>query len=144
MREVDKRFNLKIWGSGWEKVGMTAVAPNAYASEYRKICAGAKIVLGWNIDPTVDLYFSNRTWYTLGCGGFLLTLYCPSLEELFMRGGHLDWFESTQECCEKIEYYLQHPERREKIAAAGYDLAHGQYSYEKMVEKILKNLPEGN
>jgi spore maturation protein CgeB len=68
-------------------------------------------------------------------------LYCPSLEALFVRGGHLDWFESTQECCEKIEYYLQHPEQREKIAAAGYDLAHGQYSYEKMVGKILSDLP---
>ena len=143
MREIAKRFDLKIWGSGWEKFGLKAAAKNAYASEYRKICAGAKIILGWNIDPTVDLYFSNRTWYTLGCGGFLLTLYGPSLEELFVRGGHLDWFESPQECCDKIEYYLQHPEERKKIARAGYDLAHNEYSYEKMVEQIVIDLQAG-
>jgi hypothetical protein len=144
MAEVAKRFDLKLWGAGWEKVGLKAAAKDAYASDYRKICAGAKIVLGWNIDPTIDLYFSNRTWYTLGCGGFLLTLYSPSMEELFGRGVHLDWFESTQECCEKIEYYLQHPDERQRIAAAGFELAHRDYSYEKMVERIVNDLQKSS
>ena len=143
MREVAKRFDLKLWGAGWEKIGLKAAAKDAYASDYRKICAGAKIILGWNMDPTVDLYFSNRTWYTLGCGGFLLTLYSPSMEELFERGVHLDWFESTQECCEKIEYYLERPEERQEIARAGFELAHKDYSYEKMVDQIVKDFQEG-
>ena len=99
-------------------------------------------MLGWNIDPTVDLYFSNRTWYTLGCGGFLLTAYTPNLEELFGRGKELDWFESFEECCEKIEYYLGHDEERRKIAAAGYQLAHREYSYDKMVERIIADVNE--
>lgn len=141
MREVATHFDLKLWGSEWEKFGLTAEAKNVYASEYRKICAGAKIILGWNIDATVDLYFSNRTWYTLGCGGFLLTLVSPSLQEIFGRGKELDWFETVEECCEKIDYYLKHDDQRRKIAASGYDLAHREYSYEKMVEKILANLP---
>lgn len=141
MREVAKHFALKLWGSGWDKFGLNAAAKNVYASEYRKICAGAKIILGWNIDSSVDLYFSNRTWYTLGCGGFLLTLSSPSLGELFGRGRELDWFESVEECCQKIEYYLNHDDKRRKIAKAGYDLAHGEYSYEKMVEKILADIP---
>ena len=144
MREVSKNFELKLWGSGWEKFGMSAQAKNVYASEYRKICAGTKIILGWNIDPSVDLYFSNRTWYTLGCGGFLLTLYSPSLEELFGRGMELDWFESIEECCQKIQYYLDHDEERTRIAQAGYQLAHEKYSYEKMVEKILQDLHENS
>ena len=142
MRAVTKRFDLKLWGSGWEIHGLRAAARDVYASEYRKICAGAKIILGWNIDPSVDLYFSNRTWYTLGCGGFLLTLYSPSLEEIFGRGRELDWFETPNECCQKIDYYLQHAQERKKIAHAGYELAHRYYSYEKMVEKIVNDLPQ--
>jgi spore maturation protein CgeB len=142
MQALAKKFDLKLWGAGWDKYGLGAAAPDVYAAGYRKICAGAKIVLGWNIDPTVELYFSNRTWYTLGCGGFLLTAYCPSLEELFGRGQELDWFESLDECCEKIEYYLAHDDERQKIAAAGYRLAHSEYSYDKMVERIIGNLQE--
>ena len=140
MREVAQRFDLKLWGAGWEKAGLKAAAKDVYAAEYRQICAGAKIVLGWNIDPTVDLYFSNRTWYTLGCGGFLLTAYSPSLEELFGRGRELDWFETIEECCAKIEYYLQHDELRHNIARAGHRLAHQKYSYDKMVEKIIGDI----
>ena len=140
MQMLAKKFDLKLWGSGWEQYGLSAAATDVYASEYRKICAGAKIILGWNIDPTIDLYFSNRTWYTLGCGGFLLTVYTPSLEELFGRGKELDWFESVGECRDKIEYYLQHDEERRKIAKAGYQLAHNEYSYDKMVEKIIGDL----
>jgi len=140
MQLLAKKFDLKLWGSGWEKYGLSVAATDVYASEYRQICAGAKIMLGWNIDPTVDLYFSNRTWYTLGCGGFLLTAYTPSLEQIFGRGKELDWFETIEECCDKIEYYLQHDEERRKIARAGYQLAHNEYSYDKMVEKIIADL----
>jgi spore maturation protein CgeB len=140
MQILAKKFDLKLWGSGWERFGLSVAAPDVYASEYRKICAGAKIILGWNIDPTIDLYFSNRTWYTLGCGGFLLTAYTPSLEEIFDRGKELDWFESVGECCDKIEYYLQHDQERRKIARAGYQLAHNEYSYDNMVERIIGDL----
>ena len=137
MKALSIKYDLKLWGSGWEKYGLSAAATDVYASEYRKICAGAKIMLGWNIDPTIDLYFSNRTWYTLGCGGFLLTAYTPCLEELFGRGKELDWFETIEECCDRIEYYLQHDEERQKIARDGYRLAHNEYSYDKMVAKII-------
>jgi spore maturation protein CgeB len=137
MQVLAKKFDLKLWGAGWEKFGLRPGATDVYASGYRKICAGAKIVLGWNIDPTVELYFSNRTWYTLGCGGFLLTAYTPKLEELFGRGKELDWFETIEECCAKIEYYLKHDAERQKIALAGYQLAHAEYSYDKMVERII-------
>ncbi len=142
MQVLAKKFDLKLWGSGWEKYGLRAVAKDVYASEYRQICAGSKIMLGWNIDPTIDLYFSNRTWYTLGCGGFLLTAYSPSLQELFGRGKELDWFETVEECCDKIAYYLQHDRERQKIARAGYHLAHNEYSYDKMVETIVGDIQQ--
>lgn len=137
MRTLARKFDLKLWGSGWRKHGLEAAGRDVYAAEYRKICAGAKIMLGWNIDPTVELYFSNRTWYTLGCGGFLLTVYSPGMETLFGRGRHLDWFENMDECCEKIAYYLQQETERRKIAQSGYRLAHEKYSYDKMVEQIV-------
>ncbi len=140
MQALAQKFDLKLWGSGWEKYGMSAVATDVYAAEYRQICAGSKVMLGWNIDPTIDLYFSNRTWYTLGCGGFLLTAYSPSLEEIFGRGKELDWFESFEECCAKITYYLQHDEERRKIAAAGYQSAHNEYSYDTMVNRIIEDV----
>lgn len=142
MRVLAQQFDLKLWGSGWEQQGLVAAGRDVYAAEYRKICAGAKIMLGWNIDPTVELYFSNRTWYTLGCGGFLLTAYSPGIETLFQRGRHLDWFESMDECCAKIRYYLAHDAERRKIAQAGHRLAHEDYSYDRMAETVVRDMRE--
>ena len=59
-----------------------------------------------------------------------------------MRGKELDWFETIEECCQKIEYYLKHEEKRKKIALAGYELAHGGFSYQKMVAQIVKDVAE--
>ena len=72
----------------------------------------------------------------------MLTAYSPGMEALFGRGRHLDWFEDLDECREKIEYYLQHGAERRKIARAGYQLAHEKYSYDKMVEIIVRDMRE--
>lgn len=140
LKTIKNRFDLKLWGPGWKKVGMQSEREEVFAPEYRKICAGAKIILGWNVDPTIDLYFSNRTWYTLGCGGFLLTAYSPNLEELFGRGVELDWFETVDECCKKIEHYLYHDEKRKEVANAGYKLAHSRYRYTDIVKKMINEV----
>ncbi|RME80820.1 MAG: hypothetical protein D6785_09860 [Planctomycetota bacterium] len=141
IQEISSQFDLKVYGKGWEKYGIQPALQNAYADDYRRICASAAIILGQNVVER-DLFFSNRIWYTLGCGGFFLTTYTPNMEEIFQRGVHLDWFIDLDECKEKIHYYLNHEEERKQIALQGYKLAHEQYSFEKLAQQMLKDLEE--
>ena len=124
--ELAKRFDMKVYGKGWEPLGLTVARTDVHPEHYRQICAGAKIVLGRDWRDDMAWYFSNRTWFTLGCGGFLLTNYAPDLEAIFENHRHLVWYNSTVECLELAAHYLAHPEEREKIARAGhaYALAH--------------------
>jgi spore maturation protein CgeB len=46
------------------------------------------------------------------------------------------------ECYDKIQYYLQHEPERQRIARAGYQLAHECYSYDRMVETIVDDIRE--
>lgn len=140
IRAIGERFQLKVYGSGWEKYGIQPTLRDVYAPEYQQICGGAKVVLGWNIDNTVELYFSNRTWYTLGCGGVLLTQYSPGLERIFQRGLHLDWFTTLEECIDRIEYYLQNPQACEVLREEGFRLAHEKYSFQELAKKILTDI----
>jgi len=128
--KVCQRFDARVYGRGWEPLGITPRRQDVYPREYREICAGARIVLGRDWTTQCAGYTSNRTWFTLGCGGFLLTSYSPGLEALVANHRHLVWYRSDDECLELIAHYLARPEERRRIAQAGraYVLAHRTYA----------------
>ncbi len=123
---VAARFDTKLYGAGWEELGLEPARGDVGPGEYRQICRAAGIVLGCDWRHDVRGYFSNRTWFTLGCRGFLLTNHAPGLEEIFGNHRELVWYRSVDECVELIEHYRTRPDERARIAAAGhaYALAH--------------------
>jgi spore maturation protein CgeB len=97
-------------------------------------------MLGCDQSFELEGYFSNRTWITLGCGGFLLTNYNPGLEKIFTKGEHLEWYHNQEECLELIEYYLKHEDRRKQIAQNGYQFAHTQRTYDTVIDEIISHI----
>ena len=63
----------------------------------------------------------QRIWDVLACKGFLLTNNQPEIHEYFRVGEHLETYDSQEEMIEKINYYLDHEEERQRIAEAGYE-----------------------
>jgi hypothetical protein len=128
---VAKRFDTAVYGRGWVPLGIATRRQDVYPREFREICTGAKIVLGRDWTTACEGYTSNRTWFTLGCGGFLVTSYSPGLERLDANHSHLVWYESDAECKELIAHYLARPDERRRIAEAGraYVLAHRTYDH---------------
>jgi Glycosyl transferases group 1 len=110
------------------------------ASDYGEVCSRSKIVLGLNQDHDSAYYFSNRLFLTLGCRGFHLIRYVPGTENLFADGEHLAWFKDREDCLEKIDYYLEHPEERARIAQSGHDRALAKHRYHHRVGDILEIL----
>ncbi|HPD61701.1 MAG TPA: glycosyltransferase [Thermodesulfobacteriota bacterium] len=137
IKEINKHFNLKVWGGEWERHGLKCHKHNVYPDEFAKICSGSKIILGIDVSDQVEGYFSNRTWITLGCGGFLLTRYVPGLEKIFINKKHLVWYHNIDECPHLIAEYLKKDEERERISREGYHYVHEHHTYEHVVQKIL-------
>jgi hypothetical protein len=129
--KVCGRFDTHVYGRGWEPLGITPRRRDVYPREYREICSAAKIVLGRDWTTDCAGYTSNRTWFTLGCGGFLLTSHSPGLEALVANHRHLVFYRSDDECLELIAHYLARPEERRRIAEAGraFALAHRTYRH---------------
>jgi len=144
MKEVAKHFNLKVWGGEWEGYGLKCHKRNVYPHEFAKICSGAKIMLGIDVSNQVEGYFSNRTWITLGCGGFLLTRYVPGLEKIFINEKHLVWYHSVEECLHLIAEYLKKDEEREKISEEGYRFTHKNHTYDHVVKRMLGYIDESS
>lgn len=78
----------------------------------------------------------------MGAGGFLLTNYQMEMEEYFRGGEHYDFYSDMQELEEKVEFYLCHPEIRNKIAKQGQVVIEKTFNYENRLDEIFQIVRE--
>ena len=134
---VAAKFHTRVYGVGWDVLGLEATRTEVFPEQYRQICTGAQIVLGCDWRHDVEWYFSNRTWFTLGCRGFLITNYAPGLEAIFENHGHLVWYRSVDEALELIEHYRSRPEERDRIAASGHAFVREHRTYTHFAHDLV-------
>jgi len=82
----------------------------------------------------------GRNFEVPGCGGFLLSGYGDNLGDYYQIDKEIVCYKNINELIEKIRYYLEHDEEREKIAMAGYQRTLGEHTYEKRFEQIFKTI----
>lgn len=92
----------------------------------------SKIVFNISIKDDINM----RCFETLSTGSFLLTNWIPTLSDLFEDGKHLVTYKTLDEMVEKVKYYLEHEDEREKIAKAGYDEFISKHTYKHRIDKI--------
>lgn len=107
-----------------------------YWSEMPKVFRMSKINLNFTI-PNIKSGIPLRIWDVLGCGGFLLTNYQAEIPYYFKEGEDLVCFDSLEDLCEKVGYYLEHEEERKRIAWNGYHKVREKHSYIERIHTIL-------
>lgn len=107
-----------------------------YWSEMPKVFRMSKINLNFTI-PNIKSGIPLRIWDVLGCGGFLLTNYQAEIPYYFKEGEDLVCFDSLEDLCEKVGYYLEHEEERKRIAWNGYRKVREKHSYIERIHTIL-------
>lgn len=85
-----------------------------------------------------------RVLDVLACGGFLLTNYQDEIAEYFVNGEELVIYSDLDDMCEKIKYYLEHDEERERIAKAGQAKVRELFSYDNRISDIAMILRESD
>lgn len=125
--ELMDRYGDRAWISRGKLIGRA----HSIAVQRAKIC------LGWVADPA-NAMRSQRDCKILGAGGFLLTRRGVGIENHFLVGEELEVFDTPSECFDKIEFYLSHPEERQRIADAGFKAAHKRDTYTHHVRKLLR------
>lgn len=105
------------------------------------LCASVKIFVAPRF-PSDDHYWSSRVYMILGSGGFLIHPRLSGLQKEFKENEHLVMYKDGKELKEKIDYYLEHDEEREKIRMAGYKFVTENLTYQHRVDEILKKINE--
>jgi len=142
----EEGFNLKIYGEiaypegkepDWVKECHTGFS--AINNMHSVCCGSSKIILGIDGWPDRSKSWSARMYRTMAPGGFYLTTHTKDIEEHFELGEHLDTFKDEDELIEKIIYWLNDDEKRERVSKAGQDLVLRDYKFENRLQEIVND-----
>jgi len=141
---LDSGHNIKIYGNEWWLDGNRPffIHPDQYGGylgneELPALCASVPIVLGLHSVADSKTMMSMRVFEVLGSGGFFISQWTPAVEHLFKNHHHLVWSKSAAETLELVDYYLQNPAARERIALQGQEEVYGQHTYHQRVQQIM-------
>ena len=84
---------------------------------------------------------TRRIFEGMACGRMVITdrLHKDTLlENLFTDGEDIVLYDDLQDCAEKISYYNQHPEERNRIALNGYEKVMQNHTQTQRVDLIIE------
>jgi spore maturation protein CgeB len=148
----DAGFPVECWGFGWPS-GQIAHAEMidvfsssrvnlnlSNSSEAAGLRERLRHVLG--LRPTLQRppQIKGRNFEIPGCGGFLLTERVPHLERYFALDEEVAVYDGTDDLVDKVRFWLGEPERRQRVADAGYHRVMAEHTYDHRFDAIFKEL----
>ncbi len=143
-------YKLKIYGSKWKRnhsiisseLNSMIVDKPIWSNALYQEISRSKIILNitrstfYGTETGVNL----RIFETLAAQSFLLTDYTPELAELFNIGQEIETYSCAEELKDKVDYYLQHENKRVKIAQKGYEKFQTNYTWKSRITELLSEL----
>ncbi|MBC8029374.1 MAG: glycosyltransferase [Pyrinomonadaceae bacterium] len=148
LREKLPNINLKIWGCQWHKAQSPAlktciVGHGVIGDEYTKAICGASICLGLLSEEgrgssSGDL-ITARTFQIPACATLMLHERNPEVLRYFAEGIDAAFFGTPKELVEKVQYYLENDNERERIATNGRDRSvRDDYAIDGRMKVVLR------
>jgi spore maturation protein CgeB len=136
-------LRVKVWGNGWRKMtgahNLLAIMNQALlAEEYAKAICAFDINLCFLRKMNRDVQ-TQRSVEIPACGSFMLAERTNEHQRLFREGVEAEFFGSTHELVTKCKRYLDDPQSRGAVAAAGRNRVLGSgYSYRDQLSHVLR------
>lgn len=134
-RKLGPKFELI--GNGWDAAYGLDVSPQLptneqYFQHFRDTAINLNLVNG-NAETGLNM----RHFEITAAGGFMLCYAQPELADFFEIGVECAVFTSESDLLEKIDYFLNHPDERTRIAQAGQRRTLSQHLYSHRLHKLL-------
>ncbi|MBU1712415.1 MAG: glycosyltransferase, partial [Proteobacteria bacterium] len=135
------KFNLSLYGDeGWKGIEGANFRGRLNYLDAPALYRTSKINL--NItkahSPTA---INQRLFDAPACGGFVLTDFREDLKLLFDEN-EVVYYRNKKDLLDKVEFYLSHPQDRERIAKRAQKRVLARHTYEVRMESLIKLLME--
>jgi spore maturation protein CgeB len=140
-------IKVRIWGLNWQSwqqkhPNLIVEGKAVYNEDFIKVICSTRINLNFLRKMNRDLH-TSRSLEIPAAQGFMLAERTEEHQHLFVEGKEAEYFDSAEELLAKVKYYLNHEEKRQKIAQAGRDRClNSGYSHHDRLEEMLKFIPE--
>jgi spore maturation protein CgeB len=119
------RIPLQVYGARWNRTWVGLRHKSHFfrtisSDDYTRVIWESRISLAFVSSLNHDEY-NGRTFEIPGSAGFFLAERTPKHQELYEEGKEAEFFSSAEECADKIKFYLNNEEARQRIARAGYE-----------------------
>lgn len=135
------------YGSIFTHVGGDGSTGTIRGDELNRLYIGSSVAIGDSLCINFDYpwYWSDRVYETLGRGGFMIHPWIKGMDEDFEDGKHLVFYKfgDFEGLFKTIDYYLEHPEEREKIRLAGHEHVKKNHTYKNRWSEIIKEVTNG-
>lgn len=138
---LEKGHDLAIYGVGWEEFIDKELIKGEFIpnDELYKYYSSCKILLNDHWQDMKDLDFpSNRLFDALACGTFVISDNIPSAETLFE--GNIITYDGADDLDEKINFYLNNPQKREELAQKGKEIVLKNHTFDNRADEIISAL----
>lgn len=129
----------KFYGKSYTKQGHPETLLRG--DDLNNFYATVPVIVGDTLCPgyTKTHYWSDRVYETIGRGGFLIHPYIKGLEEEFTEGETIAFYKygDFEGLKRKIDHYLNNPEERAAIQAAGQKLVKKNCTYVQRIKQAF-------
>jgi hypothetical protein len=143
--EVAQRFDLRVWGPGWDhwREPLQWAGRSVEGREFAAVCSSSGITLGINPARAAGgvSYTSDRTWMVMLAGGFYLAQRTPGVAAMLEENVHCGFYDDAASCIEQCAKFLAAPGEREEIRIAGEKFVRANHTYDQRIANILENRP---
>lgn len=141
LQQLSQKHDVTLYSSYTTNVqGLNRVnfaGPVRYYTEMPLVFSLSKINLNITL-ASIRSGIPLRILDILGSGGFLMSNHQEELDEHFVDGEDLVFFDDISDLCRKADYYLAHENERKKIAASGRQKAEQFYNYPRQIQTMFQ------
>lgn len=139
VRAIDERFNLHLYGEGWEKYGLRSRG-ELYGDDLLSALASARMTVIFNRTRAGHTLVKPGIFDFLAAGALVLTNHFSEIESCLTYERDIVGFRSTEDMLNKVSHYLRNPIEANNIRVSGQTRVLREHTWQQRWKHILKEV----